>query len=50
MLESLNADGKILGDLHRKNGSAIEQSDKEIQRLQKELDSLKVCASQPFQT
>lgn len=41
MLESLNADGKKLGDLHRKNGSAIEQSDKEIQRLQKELDTLK---------
>ncbi|MCJ7622151.1 MAG: SMC family ATPase, partial [Anaerolineaceae bacterium] len=41
MLESLNEDGKSLGDLHRKNGAAIEQYEVEIQRLQKELGVLK---------
>ncbi|MDO9546100.1 MAG: SMC family ATPase [Pelolinea sp.] len=41
MLESLNEDGKSMGDLHRKNSAAIEQYEVEIQRLLKELDVLK---------
>ena len=41
MLKDLNTDGKTLGDLYRKNGTAIEQSNIETQRLQDELDALK---------
>jgi DNA repair protein SbcC/Rad50 len=41
MLESLNIDGKTLGDLFRENEAAINQCSLDVQHLQKELNALK---------
>ena len=41
MLGKLNIEGKILGDLHRKNESEIKQCTSDILRLKKEINSFK---------